>query len=221
MKVDKLTTNGQPNDWYNRITNECSYEYPIHLMDIKSGQLVMDIGCNVGGFVNAWKRILGDNIISIDASTYNVEEFKKNHPNNIVIHRAVGSTDGQVIKLMKFTNGNGDDTPSGNFGTIKFTNSNNDGWKDDEYEEVESISLETLIDEYDDIALMKIDVEGAEYEFLYGKDLSKIKYITMELHHFLGEKQQKLLDWISNTHKEIYTTGDGRNSHFSKAFERK
>jgi FkbM family methyltransferase len=220
MKVEKLTTNGQPLNWYERITSECK-EYPISLMQIQKGEIIIDAGCNVGGFVNAWKDVLGDNIFSIDASSYNVEEFKKNHPNNNVMHIALGAKDGEIVKLMKFTNGNGEETPSGNFGTVKFTNVNNDGWKDDEYEEVETISLETILNATEDVALLKVDIEGAEYDFLMGKDLSHIRYITMELHNFLGDKKQKLIKWIEKTHKEIYTNGDGEDTHFTKAWERK
>ena len=220
MKVEKLTTNGQPHNWYERITEECRH-YPIFAMQIQKGEVIVDAGCNVGGFVNAWKDVLGDNIISIDASSYNVEEFKHNHPNNNVMHIALGAKDGEIVKLMKFTNGNGEETPSGNFGTIQFTNVNNDGWKADEYEEVETISLETILDATEEVALLKVDIEGAEYDFLMGKDLSRIRYITMELHNFLGDKKFELIKWIEKTHKEIYTDGDGEETHFTKAWERK
>jgi hypothetical protein len=53
---------------------------------------------------------------------------------------------------------------------------------------------------------LKVDVEGSEYEFLLGKDLSKINYITGEF-HFEQEKKDELNDWISNTHNRFKTSG--------------
>ncbi len=51
------------------------------------------------------------------------------------------------------------------------------------------------------IDYMKLDCECCEYDFLMNNDLSKIKYIGMELHNQLGkEKSSELYDWISRTH---------------------
>jgi len=69
---------------------------------------------------------------------------------------------------------------------------------------------------------LKIDCEGAEYDFLIHAELSGVKYIVMELHNFLGGvKQKQLITHIENTHKEIYSEGDGNGSHFVKLFKRK
>ena len=62
----------------------------------------------------------------------------------------------------------------------------------------------------------------AEVDALYEKDLSKINYITGEFHNFIGkENQSKLFGWISNTHNEIHSVGDGVGSHFIKMWKRK
>ena len=116
-----------------------------------------------------------------------------------------------------------DDTNSGNFSITGFVYENNKhGFRGDEYEEVETISLETIIETVGDIGLLKIDIEGAEYDALYENDLSKVNYITGEFHNFLGiERQTKLFEWISNTHNEIHSVGDGVGSHFIKMWKRK
>ena len=89
---------------------------------------------------------------------------------------------------------------SGNIGCIEFTTHEGGGWKSENtIDSVKTISIETIIEKYGNINLLKVDVEGSEYEFLLGKDLSKINYIITEL-HFGGEKQQNLLNWISTTH---------------------
>ena len=53
MKVEKLISKNQPQNWFDQITKECSEEYPIQLVDIDASEQVVDMGCNVGGFSEA------------------------------------------------------------------------------------------------------------------------------------------------------------------------
>lgn len=221
MKVEKLISKNQPQNWFNRITQECRDEYPIHLVDIDASEPVIDAGCNVGGFSEAFNYRF-HNILAIDASSYNVEQYKLRHKNTI-LHKAIYSTDGEIVKLKKYMGDGDDDTNSGNFSITGFVYENNKhGFRGNEYEEVETISLETILDMVDTIGLLKIDIEGAEVDALYGKDLSKVKFITGEFHNFLGkENQTKLFNWIEQTHNQIYSTGDGVGSHFVKMWKLK
>lgn len=222
MKVEKLVSKNQPQNWFDIITSECAREYPINLVDIDSSEQVIDMGCNVGGFSEAFNYRF-QNILAIDASSYNVEEYKKRH-SNTVLHRAAYSIDGQMLKLKKYMGDGEDDTNSGNFSITGFVYENNKhGFRGDEYEEVETISLETILDKVGgNVGLLKIDIEGAEFDVLFEKDLNKINYITGEFHNFLGfEKQNKLFNWIEKTHTQIYSVGDGVGSHFIKMWKRK
>lgn len=220
MKVDKLIANNQPKDWFRDVTVECLH-YPIGLVDIEKDELVLDIGANVGGFWNAWKDRF-DNWHLVEPSLYNCEQILSNGYEGTYTHNAVGKKSGEVVKLQKYWAGD-DDTLSGNFGTIGFVNGENGhGWQG-EYEEVVTISFEDLIGDKE-IGLLKIDCEGAEFDFLYKKDLSKIKYIVGEFHNFLfqyDDRGVELLDWIKETHEEIHSEGDGINSHYVKLFKRK
>ena len=222
MKVEKLISKNQPQNWFNTITQECRDEYPIHLVDIDASEQVVDMGCNVGGFSEAFNYRF-HNILAIDAASYNVEQYKTRHSHTI-LHKAVSSKDGELVKLKKYMGNGDDDTNSGNFSITGFVYDNADqhGFRGDEYEEVETISLETIIEKVGDIALLKIDIEGAEVDVLYQKDLSRINYITGEFHNFIGkENQSNLFGWISNTHNEIHSIGDGVGSHFIKMWKRK
>jgi FkbM family methyltransferase len=224
MKVDKLISNTQPDSWYDEITNECR-GYPIDpLPDLNENSLIVDAGCNVGGFVNAFSYKF-NKWVCIDASSYNIDQFRKNHPNfnGLLLNKALYSKSNEIVKLKKYTDENLKDTPSGNFGILDFVyQHNNHGWKDNEYEEISSLSLEDLLLMInDDVDLLKVDIEGSEYDFLCNKDLSKINYIVMELHNFLGEKKKILCDWIKRTHNETYSSGDGVGSHFLKMWKRK
>jgi FkbM family methyltransferase len=221
MKVEKLISKNQPSNWFNQITKECRDEYPIHLVDIDASEKLVDMGCNVGGFSEAWNYRF-HNILAIDAASYNVEQYKSRHSHQI-LHKAVSSKDGEIVKLKKYMGNNDDDTNSGNFSITGFVNEHNKhGFRGDEYEEVETISLETILEMVGTIGLLKIDIEGAEVDVLYQKDLSKVNYITGEFHNFIGkENQSKLFGWISNTHTEIYSVGDGVSSHFIKMWKRR
>jgi FkbM family methyltransferase len=219
MKVEKLTSDNQPQNWFNIVTDECR-NYPIHLVDIRDDELVVDIGANVGGFYEAWKHKF-QKWVAVEASKWNCELYKQNTGRDVEIHKAVWGKSGETLKLQGYKGDEQSDTPSGNFGVTEFVNdSNKHGWQGD-YEEVETISYEDLFGE-DEVGLLKVDCEGAEYEFLYGKDVTKIKYIVMELHNFLGkEKHEKFMKWIEKTHTEIYTEGNGVDSHYVKLWKRK
>ena len=219
MKVDKLIANNQPSDWYNTVTNECR-GYPVDLVDIGSDELVLDIGANVGGFWNAWKHRF-NNWHLVEPSIYNCEQIVANGYEGSYSRNAVGSKSGEIVKLQKYWGDGDNDTLSGNFGTTQYLNEGNGhGWKG-EYEEVVTISFDDLV-KGREVGLLKIDCEGAEYEFLMDADLSKVKYIVGEFHNFLGGvKQMKLFTHIGDTHIEIYSEGNGVDSHFVKLFKRK
>lgn len=222
MKVDKLTCVNQPDNWFDTITDECAREYPIHLMgEVAKDEVVIDAGCNVGGFAQAFKGRF-NNLLAVDASSYNISEYQKHH-SHPTLHKALYSKDKEVVKLKKYVVAdNNNDTCSGNYGITGF--SNGDGWISEDWEEVTTMSLETLIKPYDSVGLLKIDIEGAEWDFLYGKDLSKIKWITGEFHNFLfsgDTKGEQLMEWIKCTHEEVYSDGNGVDQHYIKAFRRK
>ena len=219
MKVEKLQANNQPDNWLETVMWECK-EYPIQLVQIQKDELVLDVGANVGGFWRVWGHI-SDNWELVEPSVYNCEQIAKNGYDGIYLRNAVGKDSNEVVKLMKYWGDGENDTLSGNFGTTQFVNqSNNHGWRG-EYEECVTISLEDIL-KGREVGLIKIDCEGAEYDFLMNKELSSIKWIVGEFHNFLGvEKQKELFAWIGNTHKEILSTGDGLESHYVKLWQRK
>ena len=219
MKVEKLMANNQPNNWLDTVTNECS-KYPIDKVDIEKDELVLDIGANVGGFWNAWKWRF-DNWHLVEPSKYNCQQIRDNGYDGSFSRNAVGRTSGEFLKLMKYWGYGDNDTLSGNFGTTEFINDvNGHGWKGD-YEECITLSFSDVT-KNQEIGLLKVDCEGAEYDFLIDSDLNKVKYIVMELHNFIGVvKQRELMTHIEQTHDEIYSEGDGNGSHYVKLFKRR
>ena len=106
-----------------------------------------------------------------------------------------------MLKLKKYSS----TVNCGSYGVVDFQyGEDGDGWTEDNgFEEVNSVSLETILERSGDIDVLKVDVEGAEYEFMYGKDLRRINYIFIELHNFLIDLgvQEQLVNWIGKTHK--------------------
>jgi len=224
MKVDRLIAKNQNEGWFERVTSECAIEYPIHkISDKDKNGLVIDCGCNVGGFTEAFKGRF-NNFLAIDASLYNIEEYQKHH-HHPTIHKALSKEDDKWVQLRKYMGDGDNDTNSGNFGITGFVNdTNKHGYRSDDWEDVETISLETILKDIPEVELLKVDIEGAEFDFLYGKDLSKIKWITGEFHNFLfqfDDRGVELLEWIGTTHDEVYSEGDGINSHYIKLYKRK
>jgi hypothetical protein len=72
-----------------------------------------------------------------------------------------------------------------------------DNFNNSEKYHIETVSLASLIDLMDekyDIDLLKIDIEGAEYDLLLNSsdsELLKFKQITVEFHDFLDSKYKE------------------------------
>lgn len=227
MNTNPLIPKNQPNNWLEVVTRECINEYPLYILqNLPDGFSVVDCGCNVGGFFRALVTVLKNkkfSYIGIDASSYNLEQFTQNNPNVKPVLAALYHSEGEQIKLKRFLDAQGNDTVSGNFGICDWKAENGAGWDDSEYELVNSLTLETIVENFSEghIDFLKVDIEGAEYDFLMNKDLSKVDYITIEIHTFLGEKQNELIDWIKNTHIELMSKYDGVHTNFIKTFKNK
>lgn len=194
-------------EWKSFIMNEAKYTLPNEC----KGGLCIDAGCNIGDFeMNHRDRF--DKYVCFDVFEENVNECIKNTKDinaEVEVHKlAVWSVSDKFINVLAYEPWNTKNLQhwgnSGNIGCVEFTGPNGEGWKEDNtIDLVQTISLETIIERYGNVNLLKVDVEGSEYEFLLGKDLSKINYIVGEF-HFEEHRQKELIDWIANTH-EIFS----------------
>ena len=192
------------NDWKEYIMKEAIYNIPEECI----GGLCVDAGCNIGDFeMNHTNRF--DRYVCFDVFEENITEAKNNTKDlgvdveiNIL---AVWSESDKFINVLAYEPWNtkifqlwGN---SGNVGCVEFVGPQGEGWKpENTIDLVQTISIDSIIEKYGPINLLKVDVEGSEYEFLLGKDLSKINYIVGEF-HFEEERIKGLVDWISNTHE--------------------
>lgn len=189
--------------WKEFILREARYELPAEC----KGGLCIDAGTNIGDFpMNFGNRF--DKYICYDVFDENIEEACNNTKDlglDIQIHkRAVWDTSNQFIDVMAYVPWDTLDTNhfgnSGNVGCVEFEGERGEGWKkENSIGLVSTISLDTIVETYGDINLLKVDVEGSEYLFLQNKDLSRVHWIAMELHSE-EDKKLALINWINNTH---------------------
>lgn len=227
----KAASSLEKDEWFKRVYSEVE-TYARFISLKKERGICVDIGSNVGAFLHRYYSLF-DQFICVEPFSVNVDYItklveKNNYDNVIVLKNAVGAEENKTLKLRPyFSNENIDFNGSlGNLSTQLYQNSfNKDGWREDSpYEIVYTKTLEQLINENNlaEINLLKIDCEGAEYDFLYEKDLSKVNSIVMELHNFLGhEKHKKLINWIKKTHELYNINGDGITSHYEIGFVKK
>ena len=81
-------------------------------------------------------------------------------------------------------------------------------WKESKetYHNVYTISLEAIYEFFgiDYIDYLKMDIEGAEYDFLLEKDLSKIGCLALELHGTFGREKKEEMKQHLEKYFDIY-----------------
>lgn len=198
-------------EWKSFILQEARYNIP----DECKGGLCVDAGCNIGDFeMNNGNRF--DKYICFDVFEENVLECIKNTRNlgiKVEVNKlAVWSESDKFIEVMAYQPPKKDNKGlqhfgnSGNIGCVEFIGAYGEGWrKENTIDLVKTIAIDSIIEKYGEINLLKIDVEGSEYKFLHNKDLSKINYIVGEFHFgMFGEVEKNELElWLSKTHIKI------------------
>jgi FkbM family methyltransferase len=171
----------------NEIVN--NNEYLLHNFTDNKDQYFLDIGANCGiATIILAKQNPASTIISFepDPTVFKVLEKNviMNNLTNVKLHnKAVSKKDTKTLKLILWDEYSGANT------TCSFINDiNNFAHKNLSQCEVECICLDEIIDTYsiNNIKLLKIDCEGAEYEILYGSEYFKngmIENMVGEFHN--------------------------------------
>lgn len=179
--------------------------------DIMKMRRVIDLGAQTGVFTLS---ILSKNknirVVSVEATSDNASLAKRNMEQNglsghvSVLHRAAWGKSGERI-LMNLSNCN-----SGRHSAVR----SGHGYTDGEY--AETISLRDVVGG-EEVDLLKLDIEGSEYEVLNSADaetLSRIREIIMEVHGS-REQNEALKDHLLNNGFTI-KMGNGYMSAFRK-----
>jgi FkbM family methyltransferase len=165
---------GWPHAIYHEIYNLKDY-YIFNEKRIKDGDVVVDLGGNIGIF-NRWAYSQGaSKVISFEPDKRYFKLLKKNsHPNSILFNAAVSNKMGS-IELIE----------SSHLGGSHILGTNNSN--DNKYS-VRMYTLNYLFEKHliDKIDFLKVDIEGAEilaFDGISDENLLKISYIAMEYHH--------------------------------------
>jgi len=164
--------------------DDCQYQYLG--CDIKEGDVVLDLGANIGIFTNFAADKGASKIYSFEPVLENFHMVMMNRPNQCEAHRlAISDKDNESVNIS-FLDG------SGGGSICDFVREEN---KKERNQTVMTITLDTLIDNgiIESPDFIKMDIEGAEYEAFKGisdSNLSKVRCIAMEMHeNVLGAKR--------------------------------
>lgn len=164
--------------------------------------ICIDVGCNLGDFTKKYENFFRK-IYFIEPQFELFQNLEKRFFSNKNIqgfNRAVWSESNLTVNLVSH--------PNNDSGSVAVNGDHiNNDWTDQIVNEVLTISLEDFLSLIPEnfINYLKIDCETSEYPFLFGKDLSMIEYIGIEIHPQMGIlKYNKLLEWIKKTHRLIH-----------------
>jgi FkbM family methyltransferase len=186
--------------------------------ETKNG-VCLEIGANVGSFTEKYaSHFKLIHFYEPITDCYNIVKDKTQSKKHIVGFNLAGYNEsGQYKDLILHKN---EDSGS----TALKTEILNHEWENELAQKVKTISLKDMIKNLNvnEIDYCKSDCETSEYHIFINSDLTKIKYLALELHHQIGiKKWNELLNYISKTHNLIngdctYAQGINRELLFKR-----
>jgi FkbM family methyltransferase len=189
-------------------------EYGLKKMNYNQGDVIVDIGANIGCVsIYLAKKYPDLKIISFEAHPTNYGNFVKNIESNGVTNikhynLAVSSKDGETVKIT---------LNPGNTGSSSLYKINEN---DINTKEVKTISLDTIISENNisRIKFLKLDCEGSEFDILENSNLIHnilVENVSVEIHTFMESYNKNtdslisLINQISENKPncKVYTLG--------------
>jgi len=168
-----------------------SYPIPIGV----GHEAALDVGCNLGAFPIAYKERFS-RFCFLEASKQNYEAIKANlhmtedtSRNKLTgLNLAAYSVSGIELKLYEHST-----RDNGSRSLLQHPE-----WLMDSYETVTTISFKDTLKIFNlgDVDYMKVDIEGGEYEYLMGQDLSMVGALGIELHFQIGNKREELMEYL-------------------------
>ena len=172
---------------------------------VKQPAMVVDIGAHIGGTA-LYCANFGAEVHAYEPERENFGLLKKNVEENrlqdkIKIFNLGISGFGEEKQRKMYLH-------EGNSGCHSFNSKNAPGMTD-ELQRVDTISIHDVLKDIEHCDLLKIDCEGAEYEFLRDIPFEKVDRISMELHE---GNQIEMIDFLRKHYDVSYHTAkDGRS----------
>lgn len=173
LKIDKKSgMYYRPGTSDKKMIKESRDDYP--KVECKD-KVVLDIGANIGGFTKIALDQGVKEIIAFEPDDYNFEilDLNINDERAALVKAAVIATDDEYIDF--YLNGSGNSACSGSI--LEKRNAV-------DVKRVKAVNFKEIIEEYEP-DLIKMDVEGAEFDLLVDFDIPKcVKEIAIEFHGF-------------------------------------
>ena len=191
--------------------NNNEYDFNI---DFKEGDIVIDIGANVGMVsILLAKKFPFLKIYSFEPLKENYDNFIKNIELNNIPKEVITAENKAVTKDGRLITMSINSANKGGSSTTDVISINSIMTK--ENSQVESITLEEIFNKYNinKLKLLKIDCEGSEYEILYNADTNLLKNIENLRGEFNENKNltdeydiDKLCEYVSKYIKNYKVT---------------
>jgi len=162
------------NSWDSQLFNEVYNQNEYNIVDLNESDVILDIGSHIGSFTKLCFDKGSKNVISFEANydNFNLSESNlKDYPTNIN-NLAVWRSDSDEKQVSFYLDSYESNT---GVGTVMTEYGN----------KVDTISLDTILSNYESVRLLKIDVEGSEFPILLtSKLLNKVNEIIGEFHEY-------------------------------------
>lgn len=172
---------------------------------IKQGDLVFDIGANVGDRTNLFMN-MGARVVAVEAQPLTYRALTKrfiDEGNVVCCNRAVSSTFGDVATIRWQTTNDTCGSASISESWIQKAKDKKI-WGDwgewNRSAQVETTTLEVMRKVFGQPAFVKIDTEGSEYEIIFGMSVP-IKMLSFEFHPWDFEKLEKILMYLGDLYE--------------------
>jgi len=197
-------------DYSGNVPKHILGDYNVALFN-KKDPVALDVGCAIGAFPMKWHNCF-DKVYCIDACYHNLKILDKNLNKNQInncysFHFAASSKTGQLRKIYNNKNAAYNNILE-DHDVIYKSGTNPQGTKqikevnvsNKQFHYAYTISFEDLITflNLDRIDFLKVDIEGAEYNFLYESDLSIVDVLAVEVHFLQNEQSKKLMKKIND-----------------------
>ncbi|MDC3178711.1 FkbM family methyltransferase [Pelagibacteraceae bacterium] len=162
--------------------NSKHYQKLINLEHINNNSIILDIGANIGDVTDVIMKKYNPNIYcyepNISCYNYMLKRFKKNSKIKI-FNVAVSNFSGKTF--LYFHNKS---TNISEFNERSSLKKEKDGLDINKKIEVNCINIKEILEKHNQIDLIKIDIEGSEYEVMPEiiKNKDKIKMVLCETH---------------------------------------
>ena len=169
-------------------------------LELNSSSVVLDLGANIGEISQFIKDIYDCNIYCFEPNNHAFKVLKKRFNNEkkiFLFNKAVGVKDDKTcLYYHQLSDKNPIMYSTGSSLVKKKTNVN-----ENNYQETETLSIVNLLDQFENIDLIKIDIEGYEYEILnyVFQNKKKIKKVICELH---GDPRKQKNNFLNDKYLE-------------------